>query len=194
VFAKSEAIVTFPSRPEAYAILAEHTKGESLLKHALAVEGAMRWYAARAGEDVEAWGVAGLLHDFDYELYPSLDDHPFRGAEILRSRGIDEALIQTILSHAAHTGVAPTTEMQKTLFAVDELSGFVTAVALVRPSKKLEDVEPSSVKKKLKDKAFARNVSRDDIRRGAELLGVSEEEHIANVLTALKAIAPDLGL
>ena len=186
--------MTFPTRPEAFAILTEHTKGESLLKHALAVEGAMRWYAARAGDNVEAWGVAGLLHDFDYEIYPSLDDHPFRGAEILRARGIDEELIQTILSHADHTGVARNTPMQKTLFAVDELSGFCTAVALVRPSKKLEDVEPSSVKKKLKDKAFARNVSRDDIRRGAELLGLSEEEHIANVLTALKAIAPDLGL
>jgi putative nucleotidyltransferase with HDIG domain len=186
--------VTFPTRPEAFAILSEHTRSESLIKHALAVEGAMRWHAARAGEDVEAWGVAGLLHDFDYEMYPSLDDHPFKGAEILRARGIDEDLVQTILAHAPHTGVEPVTPMQKTLFAVDELSGFLTAVALVRPSKKLEDVEPSSVKKKLKDKAFARNVSREDIRRGAELLGVSEEEHIANVLAALKAIAPDLGL
>lgn len=154
----------------------------------------MRFYAARSGEDVEAWGVAGLLHDFDYERYPSLADHPFRGAEILRARGIDEELIQTILSHADHTGVERTTPMRRTLFAVDELSGFVTAVALVRPSKKLGDVEPSSVKKKLKDKAFARNVSRDDIRHGAELLGISEDEHIANVLAALKAIAPELGL
>jgi len=186
--------VTFPTRPEAFAILTEHTQGESLLKHALAVEGAMRYYAARAGEDVEAWGVAGLLHDFDYERYPSLEDHPFRGAEILRARGIDEELIQTILSHGDHTGVERTTPMRRTLFAVDELSGFITAVTLVRPSKKISDVEPSSVKKKLKDKAFARNISREDIRRGAELLGLSEEEHIANVLSALKAIAPDLGL
>jgi putative nucleotidyltransferase with HDIG domain len=186
--------VTFPTRPEAFAILTEHTQGESLLKHALAVEGAMRYYAARAGEDVEAWGVAGLLHDFDYERYPSLEDHPFRGAEILRARGIDEELIQTILSHGDHTGVERTTPMRRTLFAVDELSGFVTAVTLVRPSKKISDVEPSSVKKKLKDKAFARNISREDIRRGAELLGISEDEHIANVLSALKAIAPDLGL
>jgi putative nucleotidyltransferase with HDIG domain len=186
--------MSYPSRTEAYEILTEHTKGESLIKHALAVEGAMRWYAARAGEDPEVWGVAGLLHDFDYEKYPSLDDHPFRGAEILRSRGVDEELIQTILSHGDHTGVPRTTPMRRALFAVDELSGFVTAVALVRPSKKLDDVEPSSVKKKLKDKAFARNVSRDDIRRGAELLELSEEEHIANVLTALKAIAPELGL
>jgi putative nucleotidyltransferase with HDIG domain len=186
--------VSFPGRSEAFAILSEHTKGESLIKHALAVEGAMRWYAARSGEDVEAWGVAGLLHDFDYELYPSLDDHPFRGSEILRARGIDEELIQTILSHGDHTGVERSTAMRRTLFAVDELSGFVTAVALVRPSKKLEDVEPSSVKKKLKDKGFARNVSREDIRRGAEMLGITEEEHIANVLSALKSIAPDLGL
>lgn len=186
--------MTFPTRPEAFAILTEHTQGESLLKHALAVEGAMRYYAARAGEDVEAWGVAGLLHDFDYERYPSLEDHPFRGAEILRARGIDEELIQTILSHGDHTGVERTTPMRRTLFAVDELSGFITAVTLVRPSKKISDVEPSSVKKKLKDKAFARNISREDIRRGAELLGLSEEEHIANVLSALKAIAPDLGL
>ena len=186
--------MSFPSRNEAYAILTEHTKGESLIKHALAVEGAMRFYAARAGADAEAWGVAGLLHDFDYEKYPSLDDHPFRGAEILRARGCDEELIQTILSHADHTGVARTTPMRRALFAVDELSGFVTAVALVRPSRKLEDVEPPSVKKKLKDRAFARNVSREDIRRGAELMELSEEEHIANVLAALKAIAPDLGL
>ena len=186
--------MSFPSRTEAYTILTEHTHGDSLIKHALAVEGAMRFYAARAGEDAEAWGVAGLLHDFDYEKYPSLDDHPYRGAEILRARGIDEELIQTILSHGDHTGVPRDTPMRRALFAVDELSGFVTAVALVRPSKKLEDVEPSSVKKKLKDKAFARNVSRDDIRRGAELLGLSEDEHIANVLTALKGIAPTLGL
>jgi putative nucleotidyltransferase with HDIG domain len=186
--------LSLPSRPEAYAILTEYTQGDSLLKHALAVEGAMRYYAARAGEDIEAWGVAGLLHDFDYERYPSLEDHPFRGAEILRARGIDEELIQTILSHGDHTGVERTTPMRRTLFAVDELSGFVTAVALVRPSKKLGDVEPSSVKKKLKDKGFARNVSRDDIKRGAELLGISEDEHIAHVLSALKAIAPDLGL
>lgn len=186
--------MTFPTRSEAFAILTEHTQGDSLRKHALAVEGAMRYYAARAGEDVEAWGVAGLLHDFDYERYPSLEDHPFRGAEILRARGIDEELIQTILSHGDHTGVERTTPMRRTLFAVDELSGFVTAVALVRPSKKLGDVEPSSVKKKLKDKGFARNVSREDIRRGAELLGISEDEHITHVLSALKAIAPDLGL
>jgi putative nucleotidyltransferase with HDIG domain len=186
--------VSVPDRAEALAILKEHTAGESLLKHAYAVEAAMRFYAGRLGGDVEAWGVAGLLHDFDYERFPSLDDHPFRGAEILRARGIDEELIQTILSHADHTGVPRTTDMRKALFAVDELCGFVTAVTLVRPSKKIEEVETPSVKKKLKDRAFARNVSREDITRGAELIGVPLDEHIGNVLTAMKAVASDLGL
>ena len=186
--------MAFPSRDQAMAILTEYTKGESLLKHAFAVEAAMRFYAARAGEDAASWGVAGLLHDFDYERFPSLEDHPFKGAEILRGRGVDEALIQTILSHADHTGVPRTTPMQKALFAVDELCGFVTAVTLVRPSKKLDDVEPSSVKKKLKDKGFARNVSREDIAAGAELIGLPLDDHIRNVITALKPIAGELGL
>jgi len=186
--------VSFPARAEAMSILREYTQGDSLLKHAFAVEAAMRFYAAKRGGDVEAWGVAGLLHDFDYERFPSLDDHPFRGAEILRARGCDEELIQTILSHADHTGVPRTTEMQKTLFAVDELCGFVTAATLVRPSKKIDDLEVPSVKKKLKDRAFARNVSRDDITRGAELIGVPLDEHIGNVIAAMKAAAADLGL
>jgi putative nucleotidyltransferase with HDIG domain len=191
---KERTAVAFPSRAQALAILTEHTSGESLLKHAYAVEAAMRFYAVRGGADAEAWGVAGLLHDFDYERYPSLEDHPFKGAEILRARGVDEGLIQTILSHAPHTGVAPATPMQKTLYAVDELCGFVTAVALVRPSKKLADVEPSSVKKKLKDKGFARNVSREDIVAGAELIGLPLDEHIRNVIDALKPVAGELGL
>jgi putative nucleotidyltransferase with HDIG domain len=186
--------VPFPTRAEALDILTEHTHGDSLLKHAFAVEAAMRFYATRAGADPESWGVAGLLHDFDYETYPSLDDHPFKGAEILRGKGYDEELIQTILSHAEHTGVARTTPMRQALFAVDELCGFVTAVALVRPSRKLEDVAPSSVKKKLKDKGFARNVSRDDIHAGAALIGVPLDEHIANVIAALQPIAGELGL
>ena len=186
--------MSFPARAEAMSILREYTQGDSLLKHAFAVEAAMRFYAAKRGGDVEAWGVAGLLHDFDYERFPSLDDHPFRGAEILRARGCDEELIQTILSHADHTGVPRTTEMQKTLFAVDELCGFVTAATLVRPSKKIDDLEVPSVKKKLKDRAFARNVSRDDITRGAELIGVPLDEHIGNVIAAMKAAAADLGL
>jgi predicted hydrolase (HD superfamily) len=136
----------------------------------------------------------GLIHDFDYERYPSLDDHPFKGAEILRARGYDEELIQTVLSHANHTGVARETPIRKTLFAVDELCGLVTAVALVRPSKSLAEVETKSVKKKLKDKAFARNVDRDDIRRGAELLGLELDEHIGNVVAAMKRISAELEL
>ncbi|MCI0451898.1 MAG: HDIG domain-containing protein [Candidatus Latescibacteria bacterium] len=186
--------MSYPSRDEALAVLKEHTQGESLLKHAYAVEAAMRFYAARSGEDAERWGVAGLLHDFDYERYPSLDDHPFKGAEILRARGYDAELIDTILSHADHAGVPRTTLVRRTLFAVDELCGFVTAVTLVRPSKKIAEVEPSSVKKKLKDKGFARNVSREDIAVGADLIGVPLDEHIQNVITAMRGIADELGL
>ncbi len=186
--------MSYPSRDEALSVLKEHTQGESLLKHAYAVEAAMRFYAARLGEDTERWGVAGLLHDFDYERYPSLDDHPFKGAEILRARGYDAELIDTIMSHADHAGVPRTTPVQKTLFAVDELCGFVTAVTLVRPSKMIAEVEPSSVKKKLKDKAFARNVKREDITAGAELIGIPLDEHIHNVITAMRGIADQLGL
>ncbi len=186
--------MSYPSRAEALAVLQEHTRGDSLRKHAYAVEAAMRFYAAHFGEDAERWGAAGLLHDFDYEQYPSLDDHPFKGADILRARGYDADLIETILSHADHTGVPRTTLVRKTLFAVDELCGFVTAVTLVRPSKKIDEVEPSSVKKKLKDKAFARNVSRDDITKGAELLEIPLDAHIQNVITAMRGIAAELGL
>ncbi len=184
----------FPSRDEALVVLKEHTQSDSLLKHAYAVEAAMRFYAAHFGEDAEHWGAAGLLHDFDYERYPSLDHHPFEGAKILRALGYDAELIDAILSHADHTGVPRTTPMRKALFAVDELCGFVTAVTLVRPSKKIDEVEPSSVKKKLKDKAFARNVSREDIANGAELIGVPLEAHIQNVITAMRGIATELGL
>jgi len=186
--------VSIPSREEAYALLTEYTEGESLIKHALAVEAGMRFYAEKYGEDAEHWGVIGLLHDFDYERYPSLDDHPFRGGEILREKGMDEELIQNIFSHADHTGVPRDTLVRRVLFAVDELSGFVTAVALVRPSKKVEEVKPKSVKKKMKDKASARNVSRDDIRAGAEGLELELDEHIGNIVTAMTGIAPQLGL
>jgi putative nucleotidyltransferase with HDIG domain len=186
--------VSIPTREEAYALLTEYTRGENLIKHALSVEAAMRHYAEKLGEDVELWGAAGLLHDFDYEKYPSIEDHPFRGAEILRERGVDEDFIQTILSHADHTGVARDTTVRKALFAVDELCGFVTAVALVRPSKRVADVTVKSVKKKMKDKAFARNVKREDIRAGGELLGLGLDEHVANVIEAMTAIAPRLGL
>jgi putative nucleotidyltransferase with HDIG domain len=186
--------VSIPTREEAFALLAEYTQNENLVKHALSVEAAMRHYAERLGGDVETWGAAGLLHDFDYERYPTLEDHPFRGAEILRDRGVDEDFVQTILSHADHTGVARDTTVRKALFAVDELCGLITAVALVRPSKKLEDVSVKSVKKKMKDKAFARNVNREDIHEGAALLGVELDEHVANVIEAMTAIAPQLGL
>ena len=184
----------FPSRAEALAILKEHTQGDGLLKHAYAVEAAMRFYAEHFGEDAERWGAVGLLHDFDYERFPSLDDHPFRGAEILRARGFDSELVDAILSHADRTGVPRVTPMQKTLFAVDELCGFVTAVTLVRPSKKIDEVEASSVKKKLKDKGFARNVSREDIANGAELIDVPLDAHITNVIGAMRGIATELGL
>ena len=186
--------MSIPTREEAYALLTEHTKGESLTKHALAVEAGMRLYAEKFGEDPEHWGAIGLLHDFDYEKYPTLDDHPFRGGEILREKGVDEDFIQTIFSHADHTGVPRDTLVRRVLFAVDELSGFVTAVALVRPSKKVEEVKPKSVKKKMKDKAFARQVSRDDIRAGAEGLELDLDEHIANVVTAMTGVASELGL
>lgn len=183
-----------PTRDEAYALLTRYTENPNLLKHALAVEAAMRWYARHFGEQEEEWGVVGLLHDFDYDRYPTATDHPFRGAEILRERGVDERIVTAILSHADHTGVPRDTPMAKTLFAVDELAGFITAVALVRPSKKVEEVTPKSVKKKMKDKAFARAVDRDDIRRGAEALGVELDDHIQNVTNAMISIAPKLGL
>lgn len=183
-----------PSRDQAYALLTEYTKGEGLIKHALSVEAGMRFYAERFEGDAEEWGAVGLLHDFDYERFPSLEDHPFRGAEILRELDCDEDFIQTILSHADHTGVERNTIIRKTLFAVDELSGFITAVTLVRPSKKLEDVKPRSVKNKMKDKGFARAVSRDEIRAGAEGIDIELGEHIGNVIEAMKRIAPQLGL
>lgn len=183
-----------PDRNTAFELLREHTKNENLIKHALAVEAAMRLYARRSGEDEATWGAVGLLHDFDYDKYPSLDDHPFKGAEILRSLGYDEWFVKAILSHAPHTGVDRETELEKTLFAVDELCGLITAVALVRPSKQIADVEVKSVKKKMKDKAFARTVNRDDIREGTEALGLSLDEHIGNVIEAMRGAAPDLGL
>lgn len=183
-----------PDRERALALLEEYTKNDSLIKHALAVEAAMRHYARRFGEDESLWGVVGLLHDFDYDRYPSLDDHPFKGAEILRSLGYDELLVRAILSHADHTGVTRESALEKTLFAVDELCGLLTAVALVRPSKRIADVAVKSVKKKMKDKGFARSVNRDDIRRGPESLGVELDEHIANVLDAMRGVSDALGL
>lgn len=182
------------TRDEAFSLLTEYTQKEALIKHALGVEAAMRAYAKKFGEDEEAWGIVGLIHDFDYEKYPTMEDHPFRGAQILRERGYPEEWIQAILGHGDHTGVPRTTLMAKTLYAVDELSGFITAVTYVRPNKKLSEVEVRSVKKKMKDKAFARQVSREDIRRGSDELGLELDEHIDFVIKAMQAISGQLGL
>ncbi|BAI81265.1 HAD-superfamily hydrolase [Deferribacter desulfuricans SSM1] len=182
------------SREEAYQLLTEYTKSDSLIKHALAVETAMRAYAEKFGEDVEKWGVVGLLHDFDYEKYPSEEEHPYKGAEILKERGYPEDIIEAILGHADYTGVERKTLMAKTLFAVDELSGFLLACAYVRPDKKIANVKVKSVKKKLKDKSFARGVNREDIYKGVEELGVDLDEHIAFLIEALSKNADILGV
>jgi putative nucleotidyltransferase with HDIG domain len=182
------------SRDAAWALMTEFTQSENLRKHMLAVEAAVRGYARRFGEDEEDWGVVALLHDFDYERWPSLEDHPYRGAEILRERGYPDWVIRAILSHAEYSGVARESKLEKTLFACDEMAGFVTAASLVRPSKSVLDLEASSVVKRMKDKAFARNVSRDDLRRGADELGLPLDEHIANVITFMREQADVLGL
>jgi len=181
-------------RQRAWQLLTEYTRSPNLLKHALAVEAAMRHYARLFGEDEELWGVVGLLHDLDYERWPSLEEHPFRGAEILRQRGYPEAVVRAVLGHGNHTGVPRDTLMARTLFAVDELCGFVIACALVRPNRSVLDLEVPSVLKKLKDKAFARGVNREDIRQGAEELGIPLEEHIGHVIAALRQVAAELEL
>jgi putative nucleotidyltransferase with HDIG domain len=176
-------------------VLTEQTSSPNLIKHMLAVEAVMRAYARRFGEDEEVWGIAGLLHDLDYERHPSQEaGHPFVGAKLLHERGWHEAVCRAILSHADYSGVPRVTPMEKALYAADELAGFVVAVALVRPSRSLCDVDVSSVVKKMKDKAFARGVRREDIVRGAGELGVPLEEHIGVVIQALRSIAPQLGL
>jgi putative nucleotidyltransferase with HDIG domain len=182
------------TRENAWNVLIEHTKSESLRKHALAVEAAVRGYARTFGEDEDVWGVVALLHDFDYEQYPDLNDHPFRGADILRSRGCPEFVIRAILSHGEHTNTPRESALEHTLFACDEMAGFVTAAALVRPSKSVQDLEPASVMKRMKDKAFAKGVSRDDLRKGAEELGLPLEEHIANVIGFMRERRELLGL
>src|SRR3954471_22298785 len=183
------------NRQDAWALLNEYTKSESLLKHALAVEASVRGYAKKFGEDEEGWGMTALLHDFDYERWPTLGDHPNKGAEILRAKGYPEWVIRAILSHAQEiTGVTRDSLLEKTLFACDELSGFITAASLVRPSKSVLDLEASSVKKRMKDKAFARGVKREDLTAGAELLGITLDEHIANVIGFLREKADELGL
>jgi len=182
------------SRDAAWALLTEWTQGESLRKHALAVEAAVRGYARLFGEDEETWGVVALLHDFDYERYPTPADHPMRGCEELRRRGYPDWVTRAILSHADYSGVPRESRLEQTLFACDEMAGFVTAAALVRPSRSIHDLEPASVVKRMKDKAFARAVSRDDLRQGAEALGLPLEQHIANVIAFLREEADALGL
>jgi len=181
-------------RAAAWGLLTEFTQSESLRKHALAVEACMRAYAKKFSGDENLWGAVGLLHDFDYDKYPSLEDHPYRGSEILKERGYSEEIRRAILSHASYTGVKRESPMEKALFACDELAGFLTACALVKPGKSLAEVEASSVKKKMKDKAFARSVNRDDIVNGAAELGVPLEEHIAFCIGAMREIAGPLGL
>jgi predicted hydrolase (HD superfamily) len=182
------------NRENAWSLLTEYTKSESLLKHALAVEAALRGYARLYGEDENDWGVVALLHDFDYERWPNLDDHPFRGSEILAAKGYPEWVIRAILSHADYSGVARDSQLEKTLSACDELCGFITAASLVRPSKSILDLEASSVVKRMKDKAFARAVKREDLRAGAELLALPLEQHIMNVIGFMRSAADALGL
>ena len=181
-------------KDDAWKLLTEFTQSDSLRKHALAVEACMRAYAKKFSGDENLWGVVGLLHDFDYDKYPSLEDHPYRGNEILKERGYSDEIRKAIMSHAEYTGVTRDTPMEKALFACDELAGFITACALVKPGKSLAEVEAPSVKKKMKDKAFARSVNRQDITNGAAELGVDLEQHIAFCIEAMRGIAADLGL
>ncbi|WP_217920916.1 HD domain-containing protein [Miltoncostaea oceani] len=181
------------TRENAWATLTRYTTGESLLRHALAVEASVRWYARAAGEDEEFWGCTALLHDFDYEMHPTLDQHPQDGAPILRDEGWPEELVEAVLSHAEHLAIPRDTPLKRTLFACDELSGFVHACGLVRPTG-LEGLTPRSVRKKLKQPSFAAGVHRDEVVAGAELLGLELDVHIANVVAALQPIAGDLGL
>jgi len=181
-------------RVEALALVREHVHNENLVRHMLAVEAAVRDYAARYSEDAELWGLAGLLHDFDWEIHPTLEQHPQAGAPILQQRGVPEIVVQCILSHADHTGVPRDTPMRKSLYACDEITGLITAVTLVRPSKAIAEVAVSSVRKKWKDGRFAANVDRGDIERGAAELGVELWQHVDNVLRSMQRIAPELGL
>ncbi|HEY3113818.1 MAG TPA: HD domain-containing protein [Gemmatimonadaceae bacterium] len=188
-----------PSREDTLALMREYTTSESLRKHMLAVEGAMRAYAQKFGEDEERWGITGLVHDFDYERFPNeahspTEEHPSEGVRVLRSKGYPEDILQAILGHAQYTNTPRESKMAKTLFAVDELTGLITATALVRPSKSVHEVDAKSVRKKMKDKAFARGVNREDVINGANELGVDLDEHIAFVIGAMQARSADLGL
>ena len=181
-------------RDSCLAILKQYTKNESLLKHAYAVESCVRAYAIKFNEDEKYWGNVALLHDFDYEMFPTAEEHPFKGSEILKEKGFNEDFRKAILSHADYSNVPRETLLQKVLFACDELAGFITAVTYVRPNKSIDEVEVSSVKKKMKDKAFAKNVSRDDIIKGAELLNTSLEDHIQFCIAAMRENKAELGL
>ncbi len=182
------------NRKAAWELLTTYTTKENLLKHALAVEAAMRAYARRFGEDEELWGITGLVHDMDYEQHPTMEEHPYEGAKILKENGYPEIVIQAVLAHAPYTGAGRETSLARTLFAIDELTGFIVAVALVRPSKSIFDVRVKSVTKKFKDRSFAALVNRDDIATGAEELGIEVSEHVGVVLEAMKGIASELGL
>jgi len=188
-----------PSREETLALMQEYTASDSLRKHMLAVEGAMRGYAKKVGEDEERWGIAGLIHDFEYERFPNnahspTEEHPSEGVRVLRSKGYPEDILEAILGHAHYTNTPRVSKMAKTLFAVDELTGLITATALVRPTKSVHEVDARSVRKKMKDKAFARGVNRDDVINGASELGVDLDEHISFVIAAMQARSADLGL
>jgi putative nucleotidyltransferase with HDIG domain len=182
------------TRDQAYAIVQEHVKNENLIRHMLSVEAAMRFYAEKYSEDVEMWGMSGLLHDFDWEIHPTLEQHPQDGILILRERGVPEEIVRAIQSHADHTGVPRQTLMEKALYACDEITGLIVAVALVRPSKSLHDLKVKSVKKKWKDRSFAAGANREEISGAAEEFGVPLWEHVDNVIQAMRAIAPQLGL
>ncbi len=181
------------NRADAFSIVQEYVQSQNLIRHMLAVEAAMRFYAEALGEDPDIWGITGLLHDFDWEIHPGAAQHPQDGAPTLRERGVPENIVRAILSHGNHTGVPRITPMEKALNACDEITGLITAVALVRPSRSLEDLNASSVKKKWKDKAFAAGANRDEIAQGAQEFGVDLWEHVDNVIQAMRQIAPDLG-
>jgi len=182
------------NRAEALKIVHDNVKNENLVRHMLAVEAAMRFYAVKYGEDQDIWGITGILHDFDWEIHPTLEQHPLAGAPILRERGVPEEIVQAILSHADHTGIPRQTLMEKALYACDEITGLITAVALVRPSRSLSDLEASSVKKKWKDRAFAAGANRDEIAKATQEFGVDLWEHVSTVILAMRTIAPELGL
>jgi putative nucleotidyltransferase with HDIG domain len=182
------------TRNDAWCLLTEFTQSESLRKHALSVEACLSAYARKFGEDEELWGVVGLIHDFDYEKYPSAEEHPFKGNQILAERGWPEDIRRAVMSHANYSGVSRDSKLEKTLFACDELAGFITATALIKPNKSLAEVDAKSVRKRMKDKAFARSVSREDIINGASDLGLDLDEHITFCIEAMKHVAADIGL